>query len=167
MGTILDAIVETKRQEVAAAKAQRSEADLRRASADAEVPRDFYGAVAAPPRRAVNVIAEIKKKSPSAGLIRPDFDPAHLARLYEANGASALSVLTDEPYFDGRLEYVQAAKSAVSLPVLRKDFMIEPYQIYESRAAGAEIVTVALRRIDFSVLVAGAGAWKGAPTREV
>lgn len=140
MSTILDEIVETKRQEVAAAKRRRSEADLRSASADADLPRDFFGAVAVTPRRLVNVIAEIKKKSPSAGLIRPDFDPADLARIYEANGASVLSVLTDGPYFDGRLEYIQAARSAVKLPALRKDFMIEPYQIYEARVAGADAI---------------------------
>lgn len=140
LSTILDAIVETKRQEVALAKALRPEADLRGASADTEPPRDFYGAVAAAPRRLVNVIAEIKKKSPSAGLIRPDFDPARLAHVYEMNGASALSVLTDGPYFDGRLEYVQAVRSTVKLPVLRKDFMIDLYQIYEARVAGADAI---------------------------
>jgi len=140
MGTILDEIVETKRGEVARARRQRALGDVKAAAADAPPPRDFHDAVAGEPVRGVNLIAEIKKKSPSAGLIRPDFDPAALAEIYLASGASALSVLTDEPYFDGRLAFIEQVKAAAPLPVLRKDFMIDAYQIYESRAAGADAV---------------------------
>jgi len=138
-GTILDRIVETKRGEVAERKRQRP-LDALRSEIDAASPaRDFYAAVT---RRAggIRLIAEIKKASPSAGLIREDFDPVAIARMYEAAGASALSVLTDAPCFQGKLSFVAAAKGAVSLPVLRKDFIIDAYQIHESRAAGADAV---------------------------
>ncbi len=140
MGTILDEIVETKRREVARARSGRGLAELKAAVRDVAPTRDFYGAVAAPPRRRVNLIAEIKRKSPSAGLIRADFEPVAIARASEACGAAALSVLTDETYFDGRLAFIEQVKAAVGLPVLRKDFMIDAYQIYESRAAGADAV---------------------------
>jgi indole-3-glycerol phosphate synthase len=140
VGNILDQIVETKRGEVAAAKAQRPLADLKHAIRDVTPPRNFHAAIAKQPRRGVNLIAEIKKKSPSAGLIRPDFDPAGLARIYHQGGADALSVLTDQPYFDGQLEHIAQVKAAVPLPVLRKDFMIDEYQLYQSRAAGADAV---------------------------
>lgn len=103
-------------------------------------PRDFYAAVATPRGRRPNLIAEIKRASPSAGLIRAAFEPVTLARHYAAAGACALSVLTDEKYFGGRLEFIAAVKRAVSLPVLRKDFLIDPYQVYESRAYGADAV---------------------------
>jgi indole-3-glycerol phosphate synthase len=88
----------------------------------------------------LNLIAEVKKASPSAGIIREDFDPAAIARAYEAGGADALSVLTDEEYFQGHLDHMQQVREAVSLPVLRKDFIIDPWQVYESRAAGADAV---------------------------
>ncbi len=140
MGTILDRIVETKRQEVAEAKAHRPLSELQAACRDVEPPQDFYGAIAAGSPRGMALIAEIKRKSPSAGLIREDFDPAALARIYHEHGAQALSVLTDAPYFDGRLEFLEQVKAAVPLPVLRKDFMIDAYQIVESRVAGADCV---------------------------
>lgn len=140
MANILDQIIQTKRAEVAAAKARRSFAEVQSAAADAAPARDFYAAVARPSPRGVRLIAEIKKRSPSAGLIRPDFDPVTLARVYHTHGADALSVLTDEAYFEGRLEYIEQVKSAVPIPVLRKDFMIDAYQIYESRAAGADAI---------------------------
>ncbi len=138
-GTILDRIVETKRGEVAGRRQQRP-VEVLRSEIDAVPPaRDFYAAVA---ERAggIRLIAEIKKASPSAGLIREDFDPAGIARMYEAAGASALSVLTDAPYFQGDLSFVAATKDVVSLPVLRKDFIIDAYQVFESRAAGADAV---------------------------
>jgi indole-3-glycerol phosphate synthase len=137
---ILDRILETKRQEVAAAKARTTLDDLKKAIRDLPKPRNFYAAIAAKPPRGIHVIAEIKKRSPSAGLIREDFDPVRIARIYHENGASALSVLTDGPYFDGKLEYVRQVREAVPIPVLRKDFIVDEYQIYESRLAGADAI---------------------------
>lgn len=102
--------------------------------------RNFYHAVTKSHPRGLNVIAEVKKASPSAGLIRADFDPVTIAQTYERCGADAISVLTDEKYFQGKLEYLTAVKAAVSIPVLRKDFIIDPYQVYEARAAGADAI---------------------------
>jgi len=102
--------------------------------------RNFYKAVTRPNPRGVNVIAEVKKASPSAGLIRADLDPVQIAQTYQRCGADAISVLTDERYFQGSLEYLTAIKAAVSLPVLCKDFIIDPYQVYEARAAGADAI---------------------------
>ena len=104
--------------------------------------RNFYGAVTAPGRNGPNLIAEVKPSSPSAGLIQPDFDPVRIAQQYAAGGARALSVLTDEKYFGGRLAYIAQIKATVGLPVLRKDFLIDAYQVYESRAGGADAVLV-------------------------
>ncbi len=103
-------------------------------------PRNFYKAITKNNRRGINVIAEIKKASPSAGLIRENFDPVEIAGIYQRCGADALSVLTDEKYFQGKLEYIAQIKQTVSLPVLRKDFIIDPYQIYQARCAGADAV---------------------------
>jgi indole-3-glycerol phosphate synthase len=102
--------------------------------------RNFYKAVTAPGPRGINVITEVKKASPSAGLIREDFDPVAIAQTYEKCGASAISVLTDEKYFQGRLEYIEQVHRAVSLPVMRKDFIIDIWQVYEARAAGADAI---------------------------
>ena len=102
--------------------------------------RNFYKAVTAPSRRGINVIAEVKKASPSAGLIREDFDPVAIAQTYEKCGANAISVLTDEKYFQGRLEYIDQVHRAVNLPVMRKDFIIDIWQVYEARAAGADAI---------------------------
>lgn len=135
---ILDAILETKRTEVA--RLRESEQQLRRRAAEAAPARNFYAALTRRPRRELNLIAEVKKASPSAGVIREDFDPVEIARRYEAGGADAVSVLTDEPYFQGRLDYLAAVREAVRLPVLRKDFIIDPLQVYESRAAGADAI---------------------------
>ncbi len=140
MGTILDRIIETKQEEVARRQVECPLADVQAAARDASPPRDFYTALAGTAPKAIHVIAEIKKKSPSAGLIRPDFDPVAIARTYHAHGASALSVLTDEPYFDGRLAYIRHVREAVPLPVLRKDFMIDSYQTHEARAADADAI---------------------------
>jgi len=137
---ILHEIVETKRKEVAAAiRREPLEALIERA-ADLPRCRNFYRALTREPDRTVNLIAEVKKASPSAGVIREDFDPAAIARTYAAAGASAISVLTDEPYFQGRIEYIRQVKDAVDLPVLRKDFIIDPYQVYQSRVAGADAI---------------------------
>ena len=140
MATILDRIVETKQKEVAAA---RKAVPLETLVADAEVAtptRNFYAAIADPSPHGVHLIAEVKKASPSAGVIRPDFDPVAIAGQYHRAGASALSVLTDQTYFQGRLEYIHKVKAQVPLPVLRKDFIIDEYQVYEARCFGADAV---------------------------
>jgi indole-3-glycerol phosphate synthase len=137
--TILDEILARKRTEIAAAKARTPAAALAsRAEAAREAPRGFRRALAAGP--APRVIAEIKRRSPSRGEIRPDFDPAACAKSYFEGGAAALSVLTDEPAFGGRLEHLAQARAAAPLPVLRKDFLLDAYQIDESRVAGADAV---------------------------
>jgi indole-3-glycerol phosphate synthase len=102
--------------------------------------RNFYKAVTKPNPRGVNVIAEVKKASPSAGVIRQDFDPVAIAQTYQRCGADAISVLTDEGYFQGRLEYIDQIRQVVTLPILRKDFIIDLWQVYESRAAGADAI---------------------------
>ena len=140
MGTILDQIVQTKRREVAIASRQRPIEQLQAVIAQTPRPRNFYSAIAAQPPWGIHLIAEIKQASPSAGLIRPDFDPVAIAKTYHQAGASALSVLTDTTYFRGRLEFIEQVKQVSSLPVLRKDFIIAPYQVYESRAGGADAI---------------------------
>jgi len=137
---ILKEIVQTKRKALAAAKAERPLADVEAAAADAPPARDFFAACTSPPARLVNVIAEVKKASPSAGVICEDFGPARIAGDYAAAGASAISVLTDEPYFQGSLEYLRIVRATADLPVLRKDFIIDPYQVHEARAAGADAI---------------------------
>jgi indole-3-glycerol phosphate synthase len=138
MSTILDKIIQTKRQEVAERQARVPLEALKERVASLPRPRNFFAAVTTPGKKLVNLIAEVKKASPSAGVIRADFDPVAIARAYEAAGADALSVLTDEQYFQGKLEYIEAVRAAVKLPVLRKDFVVDPYQVYETRAAGAD-----------------------------
>ena len=140
MANILDDILKTKRKEVDHLRTSVNIADARARATDAPPPKDFFEAVASPPRRMVNLIAEIKKASPSAGVIRGDFDPRAIARQYALAGADALSVLTDEQYFQGSLDYLAQAREAVDLPLLRKDFIIDPLQIYEARQAGADAV---------------------------
>jgi indole-3-glycerol phosphate synthase len=139
---ILQQIVATKKREVAAARERMAEAELRRRveGGELERPRNFFAAVTKAPEGLVNIIAEVKKASPSAGVMKADFDPVDIARRYHAAGADALSVLTDEQYFGGKLEYIQAVKEAVPLPVLRKDFIIDPYQVWEARAVGADAI---------------------------
>jgi len=130
-------------------------------AAEADRPRNFFAACIRRPRGLVNVIAEVKKASPSAGVIREDFDPAGIARQYEAAGAAAISVLTDEQYFQGSLDYLSQVRQAVSLPVLRKDFIIDPYQVYEARAAGADAILLIAECVrpgelmDLMILAAG------------
>lgn len=140
MANILDKIIADKKDEVAVRKSKRAIGELRAACAGMPKCRNFYKAVTKPNGRGLNVIAEVKKASPSAGLIRPDFDPVAIAQEYEACGADALSCLTDEKYFQGRLEYIQQIKEEVKLPILRKDFIIDKWQVYESRAAGADAI---------------------------
>ena len=134
--SVLDTIVARTRQHVAAERARRPLEELQAAAALAPVPRPFASAVAR--EGAVNVIAEHKRRSPSRGAIREDLAPADVARGYEAAGAAALSVLTDEPFFGGRLEHLVEARAATRLPVLRKDFVVDPWQMWEARAAAAD-----------------------------
>jgi indole-3-glycerol phosphate synthase len=138
MADILARIVETKWAEIAAAKARASEAELERRVASLPPCRGFERAVRAPGE--LRVIAEVKKASPSAGVIRTDFDPVRIAETYERHGAACLSVLTDERYFHGHLDFLTAARAAVGIPVLRKEFILDRYQLVEARAAGADAV---------------------------
>lgn len=140
MINVLAEILEHKREEVERARRVVSIAELKARPGYVLPPRNFFGAVAVPRGGRPNLIAEIKRASPSAGLIRADFDPVAIACEYERAGAQALSVLTDEKYFGGRLDFIAQVKDAVGLPVLRKDFVIDPYQVYESRAAGADAI---------------------------
>ncbi|MGH7381609.1 MAG: indole-3-glycerol phosphate synthase TrpC [Candidatus Methylomirabilales bacterium] len=136
---ILERILEAKREEVAARKATVPLSDLKARIRDLPPPRDFHGAL---DRKSsgggIRLIAEVKRASPSQGIIRQGFDLEQLTRAYEAAGAAAISVLTDEPFFQGSLHDLARAKASVSLPVLRKDFILDPYQVYEARAWGAD-----------------------------
>jgi indole-3-glycerol phosphate synthase len=143
---ILERILDAKRHEVVAAKGRCPEDDLRRRPLWSEPRRGFHSALVA--RSGVAVIAEIKKASPSRGVIRAEFDPAVHARQYETAGAACLSVLTDEPFFQGRLEHLAAARAACSLPLLRKDFIIDPYQVVEARAWGADAVLLIVAALE-------------------
>lgn len=144
--TILDRIVATKRREIEAARRTLPEATLRRHAESAAAPRDFLGALSGGPP--IRLIAEVKKASPSKGVIREDFRPVEIARTYEAHGASCLSVLTDREYFQGSLGYLDEICRSVRLPVLRKDFIIDPYQVIEARAAGADAVLLIAECLD-------------------
>src|SRR5438105_597620 len=141
MSNILEQIIANKRQEVAERSSRAPIEALEETIATLGRPRNFFQAVTKKPvRKPLNLIAEVKKASPSAGVIREDFDPVKIAQTYAAAGADALSVLTDEKFFQGHLDFLHAIRDVVKLPVLRKDFLVEPYQVYESRAAGADAI---------------------------
>ena len=138
MTSILDEIVAHKRFEIEAARRRRSESELKIQLADAPPVRRFTAAVGS--AASIALIAEVKKASPSAGLIRDDFDAVSIAREYQTHGATCVSVLTDERFFQGSLEDLRRIRSAVDIPVLRKDFILDPYQVLEARVAGADCV---------------------------
>jgi len=138
--SILETIVAHKLTEVAARKAELPLAVLRAQLSEASKPRDFMLALLSPARPAPRVIAEIKRRSPSKGELRPGLDAVELARIYEQNGASAISVLTDERFFGGSLDDLRDVRAVTTLPLLRKDFVVDPYQIYEARLAGADAI---------------------------
>ena len=158
MSDVLKEIVEHKRLEIAERKRVTPLEALRETIGTLGRPRNFFLAVSKDPgigavAKKVNVIAEVKKASPSAGVIREDFDPVAIAKAYAVAGADALSVLTDEKFFHGHLDYIHAVRDVVKLPVLRKDFILDPYQVYESRAAGADAILLIAECLGTSELI--------------
>ncbi len=147
---VLTKIVGTKRKEVAEAARRMPLEELEHQLAEAPPVRDFLGALSGP--GPIQLIAEVKKASPSAGVIRADFDPVAVARIYQAHGAACLSVLTDVPYFQGHLSYLARVRAAVALPLLRKDFLIDEYQVVEARLAGADAVLLIAEILDDATL---------------
>lgn len=152
MSTILDRIVAGKRREIDEARARVPAAELERRLADAPPARDFRAALEIP--GGVCIIAEVKKASPSAGLLRADFDPVAIARTYEEHGAACVSVLTDGPFFQGSLADLAAVRAAVGRPLLRKDFLLDAYQLLEARCAGADAVLLIAEVLDDAALTA-------------
>jgi len=146
MPTILDKIVATKRIQIERAKLAVPEAELRTRLGHAPAVRDFFSPLAA--SGPIKLIAEVKKASPSAGVIRADFDSVSIAQTFESHGATCISVLTDEPHFQGRLEYLEQIRDAVALPLLRKDFILDTYQLVEARLAGADAVLLIAECLD-------------------
>lgn len=149
--TILDKILARKIEEVAANKAVHLPADIRREAEGSAPPRDFAAALH---KQTVALIAEIKKASPSKGVLIEQFDPVGLAEMYVDNGAAAVSVLTDAPFFQGSLDDLRAVRAAIELPVLRKEFILDSYQVYEARAAGADAVLLIAAALDDAQMAA-------------
>jgi len=157
--SILSQILADKRTEIDCARRRIPHSELEKRIGDMAPARDFEGALRTANRPAL--IAEVKKASPSKGIIREDFDPVEIARIYADNGAACLSVLTDEPYFQGHLRYLRAIRDAVDIPLLRKDFFIDDYQILEARAAGADailLIAAALTDTELEWMLEAAGS---------
>jgi indole-3-glycerol phosphate synthase len=153
LANILEKIIADKKLEVEHRQSAKSLDQLKEQIRSMRRCRNFYREVTKPNRRGINVIAEVKKASPSAGVIRQDFDPVAIARTFQKCGADAISVLTDEKYFQGRLEYMTHVHEAVELPILRKDFIIDVWQVYESRAAGADAILLIAEALRPGVLM--------------